>query len=446
MSLAVSLQGRGATGTLARTATVVSRFGATATAMARRLDRYESIAEAHGVRPTWPTTACVLERHPELLRRYADRGVELAVHGLVHGDHAAVDRGRQQETISRAIDIFARAGLRPTGFRGPYLRYNEATRDVLRALGLRYHSSQAFVFPILSTDVDDAAAARYALALKLYAAVDSRTTAVRPRLLDGLVDIPVAVPDDEILLDRLRLAEGALSAEWLHVLDLTYQRGDLFTIQLHPERIHELGNALDATLTVARGRRPAVHIARLDEIADWWLRRARFALHVTRAGDGRCRVSLEADADATLLVRGLEVPRSPWHGDESRSDSRHFEADAERLPIVSVSRRSPPEVARFVAEEGFATLISDDHQTFGAHVDVSPLAWDVSTPAWSEAAVLESIASAPGPLVRVWRWPDGARSALAVSGDIDALTLRDFVARSWETRDWVASDHDGRGT
>jgi peptidoglycan/xylan/chitin deacetylase (PgdA/CDA1 family) len=437
MSLAVSLQGRGATGTIARTAMVFSRFGATPSAMARRLDRYESITRGHAVRPTWPTTACVLERHPELLRRYADRGAELAVHGLVHGDHAAVDRRRQQETIARAFDIFERAGLRPYGFRGPYLRYNEATRDVLRALGVRYHSSQAFVFPMVSTDIDATAAARYALALKLYAAVDARTVAVRPRLQHGLVDIPVAVPDDEILLDRLRLAEPALAAEWLHILELTHRRGELFTVQLHPERIGELGPALDATLNEARGRRPAVWIARLDEIAEWWLRRSHFSLRVTRAGAGRCKVRLEADADATLLVRGLGVPRSPWYGADARCESRQFEAEAARLPVVSVSRRSPAEVAAFVAEEGYATQISDHGDGFGAHVDVA-------TRTWSEAAVLETIAAAPGPLVRVWRWPDGARSALAVSGDIDALTLRDFVARSWETRAWVARG-DGSG-
>ena len=386
--------------------------------------------------PTWPTTACVLARHPDLLRRYADRGIELALHGLVHGDHAVVDRRRQHDTIARAVDIFARAGLRPSGFRGPYLRYNGATREVLRALGLRYHSSQAFVFPMLSTDLAATAAARYTLALRLYAAVDARTTAARPRLREGLVDIPVALPDDEILLDRLRLTEPALSAEWAHVLELTYRRGDLFTIQLHPERIRELGDALDATLAAARGHRPGVHLARLDDIAEWWLRRARFALRVTRVAQGRCRVSLTADPDATLLVRGLAVARSPWYGAESRSDSREFEVEATRLPIVSVSRRSPPEVAQFVAEEGFATVVDDDGSGFGAHVDV------VGTP-WSETSVLKSIESAPGPLVRVWRWPDGARSALAVTGDIDALTLRDFVARSWETRDWVARGDSG---
>jgi len=433
MSLAVSLQSRGASQTIARTAKVVSRFGATPAAMARRLDRYESIVAAHGARPTWPTTACVLERHPDLLRRYADRGVELSLHGLVHGDHAALDRGRQLASIARAIDVFEQAGVRAVGFRGPYLRYNEATLAVLRALGLRYHSTQAVSFPLLWSQLDARAASQYALALRLYGAVDARTTAVRPRLREGLVDIPVAVPDDEILLDRVRLAEPALSAEWLHILGLTYRRGDLFTVQLHPERIGQLGSALESTLSTARELRPAVYVAGLDDIAQWWLRRARFSLRVTRAGDGRCRVALAADVDATLLVRGLSVPAAAWYGRDSRSEAREFVADAERLPVVAVSRRSSPDVARFLAEEGFATESSDDRERFGAYVDVPG-------PSWSEAPLLDTIESAPGPLVRIGRWPDGARSALAVTGDIDALTLRDFVSRSWETHGWVPRD------
>jgi len=429
MSLVVSMQSRGASGTLSRTRQIASRFGATAASMTRRLDRYEAITSAHGVVPTWPTTACVLERHPDLLRRYAERGIELALHGLVHGDHAALDHARQRTTIERAIEVFEQSGVRASGFRGPYLRYNSATLDVLRALGVRWHSSQAVAFPLVSRDLDQRATTQFALALRLYAAVDAETVAVRPRLRDGLVDIPVAVPDDEILLDRLRLDEPELSAEWLHILELTYERGDLFTIQLHPERIHELGPALDATLAAARGRNPAVYVARLDEIASWWLRRARFSLRVTPGDAGRVLVSLDADDDATLLVRGLAVPSVAWYGRDERCEIRAFDTDAERLPVVGVSRRSPLEVSRFLVEEGFATEISDHRERFGAYVDVAD-------PAWSESAILDAIETSPGPLVRISRWPNGARSALAATGDIDALTLRDFVVRSWETRDW----------
>jgi peptidoglycan/xylan/chitin deacetylase (PgdA/CDA1 family) len=434
MSLAVSLQSRGASATLARTAQVVSRFGATTAAMARRLDRMDGIAAAHGVRPTWPTTACVLERHPSLLRRYAERGVELALHGLVHGDHAAIDGGRQRETIARAIQVFERSGLRPLGFRGPYLRYNDDTLEALRALGVRYHSSQAFVFQNIGTNIPPAAASQLALALRLYGAVDARTACVRPRLLEGLVDIPVAIPDDEILLDRLRLSEPALSAEWLHVLALTHSRGELFTIQLHPERIPELGEALEATLRAARSLEPAVYVARLDEIADWWLRRSRFVLRVTRAGDGRCRVSLSGDPDATLLIRGLDTSAAPWHGRDLRCAARDFEAKAERLPVVGLSPRTPRAVTRFLTEEGFATETSDDRDTYGAYVDVAD--------AWTEVSVLDTVDAGPGPLARIWRWPDGARSALAVTGDIDALTLRDFMTRSWETRGWHLTEKE----
>ena len=429
MSLVMSIHGRGPAGTVARTATVVSRFGATASAMARRLERYAAITSRLGARPSWPTTACVLERHPTLLRRYADDGVELAVHGLVHGDHAALDRGRQLDTIKRAADIFDRYGLRPSGFRGPYLRYNEATLDVLRTLGLRYHSSQAVAFPLLVADLEPRAAASYRLALKLYSAIDACTVAVTPRIRDGLVDMPVAVPDDEILIDRLRLDGPARTAEWLHILDMTHRRGDLFTIQLHPERIDDLGDALGATLAEARRRRPTVFIARLDEIAAWWLRRSHFTLRITPSGEGRCRVRVEADDDVTFVTRGLSVPRIPWYGQDGLCELRDFEVDCERLPVVGISSRSPAAVRSFLAQEGFPVEISEDRSRFGAHVDIADARW-------SESEVLDIIEAAPGPLVRLWRWPDGARSALAATGDIDALTLRDFVVRSWETRDW----------
>ena len=433
MSLVMSLRSRGGSGSAARAGKVLTRFGATAGAMVRRLDRYDAITSELGIRPTWPTTASVLARHPDLLRRYAEQGVELALHGLVHGDHGGLDEAQQREAIARAADIFDRSGLQATGFRGPYLRYNAATLNVLRELGLRYHSSQAVVYPLCG-EADGARQTAYALALELYSARDARRIAVTPRLRSGLVDIPVSIPDDEILIERLRLDEAAQTAQWLSVLEETYRRGDLFTVQLHPERITELAAALQATLVAARKRRRAVFIATLDEIASWWQRRSRATLRVLRTGEGRYRVRLDADPETTLLVRGLNVPRTAWSGQDATADVRDFEADAPRVPIVGVSRRTPSEVLRFLDEEGLPHEVSDASASYGAYVDVS--AED-----WTEASVLDAVDRAPGPLVRVWRWPHGARSALAVTGDIDALTLFDFAIRSWETRSYAS----GRG-
>ena len=101
--------------------------------------------------------------------------------------------------------------------------------------------------------------------------------------------------------------------------------------------------------------------------------------------------------------------------------------------MVGVSPRTPHEVTRFLAEEGFASETSDERHLYGAYLDLHE-------GSWSEASVLEALDAAPGPLVRMWRWPNGARSALAVTGDIDALTLRDFMTRSWETRGWHVNE------
>src|SRR5438309_4989846 len=102
MSLAMSLRARGRAASAARAGKVLSRFGNTADAMIRRLDRYDAITGKLGVRPNWPTTASVHARHPSVLRRYLDRGVELALHGLVHGDHALLDERQQREVIAGA--------------------------------------------------------------------------------------------------------------------------------------------------------------------------------------------------------------------------------------------------------------------------------------------------------------------------------------------------------
>ncbi len=432
MSLAMSLRARGPVGSAVRTVNVLSRFGASVAAMERRLDLYESITADLGIHPTWPATACVLGRHPALLRRYAERGAELTVHGLVHGDHSRLGARLQRDTLSRATEIFERAGLRPKGFRGPYLRYNAETLDVLRELEFWYHSSQAVVFPLVdAVQPTPAASGRFALACELYSAIDARTIAVTPRLREGLVDIPVAIPDDEILVERLGVNVATATAQWLQILDDTYRRGELFTVQLHPERIIELGDALGATCVEARRRSPAVYIARLEEIAAWWLRRSRFTIVVARSAPDRLRVHIEADEDATVLVRGIDVECEPWYGRDAVCRSRDFEVASPRAPIVGLSPSTPVWVGDLLREEGMPFEISDRRESYGAYVDAAG-------PGWTEARVLEAIETAPGPLVRIWRWPDSARSALAVTGDIDALTLRDFALRSWETRGWSA--------
>jgi hypothetical protein len=418
-----SVQGKGIAGLAARAGTILSRFGPTPERINRCLDRYIEVTDAFGVRSTLCVTASILARHPDYLRGLYERGTELAIHGLVHVDHRSLSVDEQERSIARAGEIFRQAGIQSRGFRAPYLRFSEATDQALRRLDVSYHSSQAVAF----SEVLNGAASLggYHRALDYYRAADSRLIAVRPRNRDGLMHIPVALPDDEIMVDRLRLTSREQAGAWLAILETTHRNGELFTLQLHPERIFDAEEALWTVLREARRRRPQIWLAALDEIADWWRRRGEYRISVDPAADGY-RVRLEAGADATLLVRGLrDVPAVPWYGRDAVSERRDFVVAGGRKPVVGMSERTPSGVAAFVAEEGWLIERSDTPVGFGAYLDIAGAHW-------GERAILERLEQAPGPLVRLWRWPRAARSALAVTGDIDSLTLQDFVVRLYE--------------
>ena len=439
MNVGLTLRAKGGRGLAARAGTILSRFGVTPSRMERCLCHYTDLVEGFGARPTLPITACVLARHPAMIRKYVERDVEFAIHGLVHNDHALLSLDQQRASITRAVEIFQKAGVPCVGFRAPYLRANQATSEAVRALGLRYHSSQAVVFPVLPTEVEQGPqSTAYQRALRLYGALDARHVVVRPRNRYGVVDIPVAVPDDEIMVDRLHFNHRAQTTTWLGILEMTHARGELFTVQLHPERIFDMARALRTVLDEARQRRPNIWIARLDEIASWWSRRHHAVLHVEELGPSRHRVHLQAEPEVTLLVRGLpSVQASAWYARDLVAETRSFEVSTTIKPLVGTSARTPGAVRDFLREEGFPTEVSDHRERFGAYLDVP-------TDHFDEVGLLAEVERAPGPLVRVWRWPGQARSALAVTGDIDSITLQDFAFRAWEGRRAVSAKSGAR--
>lgn len=429
MDVTFSYRAKGVGGLVRRAGTILSRFGVTASPTERYLREYASITGRYNAHPTLPITASVLARHPAMIATVAEQGVEFAIHGLVHNDHAGLGFEEQHESLGKAKAIFESAGVSCVGFRGPYLRYNAATHEAIRSLGLLYDCSQAVNYDVLPQAI--AAGPRadgYRRARELYGALSADEVAVRPRERRGLIDIPVAIPDDEIMVDRLCLDDRAQATAWRNIFERTYARGDLFTVQLHPERIRDCAFALQATLEEARHRQPGVWIATLREIAAWWVQRKQVTLSVQDLGESGYRVHLEGHPDATLLLRGVEAPgATPWFGQDQVTHARGFKVAAGPKPAVGVSPSSPPHLLDFLHEEGFPTERSVERKRFGAYLDVRG-------DSFTEASVLAELDRACGPLVRLGRWPNNARSALAVTGDIDSITLQDFFFRAVETR------------
>jgi peptidoglycan/xylan/chitin deacetylase (PgdA/CDA1 family) len=393
--------------------------------MERRLRRFGYLAAECGVSPTFPVTAVVVARNPQTLRGLRSEGAELAIHGLVHNDHTDMPLELQRQSIATAKRLFEEVGLDAVGFRAPYLRANDDTLVAIRDNGLVYDCSRAVAFPVLPTKFTADPNGGYARALRYYRALSSARVAVRPRLADGLVRIPVTVPDDEIMVDRLHLGAAAQTEAWLRVLDHTYERGDLFTIQLHPERIDDCRLALQDVLSDARRRPTPVWFANLRELADWWIRRAEATMTVDQPEDGLWQITLRGARDVRMALR--PSANSVAAHDETGVDGPVVRIAARRMPVVGISSGAAASVAAFLREEGYIVNDSARPDEVGAFVDVR-------TEDFDEMAVLRQIAKGPGPVVRISRWPQGRQSAVAITGDIDALTLRDFGSRYWETR------------
>lgn len=108
-------------------------------------ERFLAFFDRHGVRVTFFTTGDVARRYPDLVRRIAASGHEIACHS---SDHLPLDRHDPRslrEDLKRCLDDFDRADAGPvTGFRAPIGSLTAETRwayAVLQELGFHYSSS-----------------------------------------------------------------------------------------------------------------------------------------------------------------------------------------------------------------------------------------------------------------------------------------------------------------
>jgi peptidoglycan/xylan/chitin deacetylase (PgdA/CDA1 family) len=371
------------------------------------------------VRPTFPITALPMSRHPKFAHRLLDRGAELAVHAYRHVDLTTLGYEGQSKEIARAIQIFREKGIPFSGFRAPYLHWNEDTMKVVEDYGFRYSSNLAVIWDVLEEDrLSPAEREGLERGKRFYDPLPADRVPVLPLRRRGFVEIPVSLPDDEVLLDRMLVRQAdRLERLWLGILERAYQRGELFTLQLHPERIEFFTRPLSELLQRARASRPPVWVATLDEIARWWVERdAEEALLERVEGGFRVRTK-RVEGSAVLLRR---------EGREEVVEEDTFEVPAERRPCVGIAVGTPREALQALRAKGYVVEVAVPGESYAVELGRVP---PPPEPGFFEAiGVLERH---PGPLVRFATWPGGARCALAITGDIDALTLWDFFARFW---------------
>lgn len=361
----VAAKGKGVPNAVRRAGVIATRYGLGPSRMDIRISQMVAMLSRHECQPTLPITASVAERNPSLVQSYAARGVEFAIHGYHHVDHTQLAADDLRTQLERARHVLLSYGLPTDGFRAPYLRADDRMLVAMREAGFGFDSSQAVHWPIPR----ERETPTYQRALEFYGAVSAEDVPSLPTIREGLVRIPYCLPDDESVVDRLRLSPDAILRLWLGMFDATYERGELLTLGVHPERIAPCARAIAGVLEAARARVPEVWIARLGEIARWWRQRSESVVHVAGHDGGSHRIVVDGPRGLTIEV---------------------FDPSGNRL---------------------------------------HPSQWRVECRAGDRVRQVLLVESAAEPAVELGRWPDGARSALAVTGDIDALTIRDYTRR-----------------
>jgi peptidoglycan/xylan/chitin deacetylase (PgdA/CDA1 family) len=420
--VAVAAKAKGPLALLKRARSITGRYGLTPAKMDRALRLFAQTVQKFDCGASFPLTAVVLSRNRSVIARYVDQNIEFAIHGYTHTDYSQLLPEEQSAHLDRARQTFAAAGMTATGFRCPYLRWSAATLSALRQQGLAYDSSQALAWDVL----DGVGTNAYRRVLDFYGAQSATDYPALPQLVDGLVRIPYCLPDDEALVERLQWFDPEpMSRIWLAVLRRTYELGELFTVGLHPERISLCAGALETLLSEARSRSPTVWIARLDEIARWWRERAQATFQIVQEDGNSRRLTVNGPPGTVVLARSVtvEAPAEPWAKGYRRVGSGDFGFRADRYPFIGVSPDAPVALMDFLRQQGYLVVTSVDARSCSLYLSRTDFAPEDARP------LLRRIEEGTWPLLRLARWPDGAQSALSITGDIDALTLWDYALR-----------------
>ncbi|MEM9291651.1 MAG: polysaccharide deacetylase family protein [Acidobacteriota bacterium] len=250
-----------------------SRFGLTHRKMVRHLRSLVKILERHDAKATLFVPATVLADHRKALEAFRIPALEWGVHSDYHTDLSRMTQEEQEQHIGNAVALFDQADWPFVGFRAPYLKTEERTAGVLAATErFDYDSSPC----VLRDEIYGKDATSYDWTMDFY----------RPELCSGrsvtvgedestLIRIPVSLPDDDILIDRDRRSPQQVFEVWSAMLQRSHELGEIFVLQLHPERGTELAEALSGLLAQARELSPPVWIPILAEVSEHARKRAQ---------------------------------------------------------------------------------------------------------------------------------------------------------------------------
>ena len=406
---------------------ISSRYGLSPQKIDHALNKFLDTLSRYDTKATFPTPALVVKRYPQVIKEYQAKGIEFAVHGLKHIDYSQLSYEEQMKDLVEAKSIFTRAGIEFHGFRTPYLRRAITLDQAIRDVGLSYSSNQPIIWDAVKLEsLDDTQRASYTKGLDFYEAWSANERVSLPSIKDGVIHIPVSLPDDEMLLDRIRNKDqGLITRAWGQILEETYQRGEMFTLQLHPERIALCAESLSSILADARRRAPKIWIATLQEVNEWWRKRIEIKLELSEGSDGIFHVFVNSEEDLSILLKNVNSSDigEPFYNGYILVKGKELSFPAPNFPGIGLDECLFEKWSQYLRQQGFLVEQARQGKQYACSIS------GADGKSLNEVEIVKHIESTNQPLIRLNLWPQQARSALCITGDLDALTLWDFGQR-----------------
>jgi hypothetical protein len=379
-----------------------------------------------GCSPTFPTPGIIVERYPKFIRSLQDDGAEIAVHGYHHINLRDLPVSDAVQQFFRAVRTFERYGINVHGFRCPYMGCSDELTDSLPAGVFEYSSNQAINWGWSVKKFSQKNENLFFDTLdRFYKPEDSCQKVCLPWMSSDKVEIPVCVPDDLQLFDGLQFDSAELVNAWEKILHQIYLRGELFTLLFHTELAALCNSAFSTLIQFAQRYQPKVWITRLQDLNDWWREKSKFMVDITNIATG-LRIEFKCTSRATILVRGLGTVSSEpiWEGKYHRLHSNVLEISAKPRPFVGIASDVPEGTINFLRNQGYILDSSKEARFCGIYLDNNVL-----SSLTNDLALVDYIETSQTPLVRFWRWPNGTKCAMSITGDLDALSLIDYGSR-----------------
>ncbi len=416
---------RGLNFVIQRASLLLDRYGITPAKAMTRIDDSVTTLASFGCAPTFFTPGIVVNRYPRFIQSLQEKGAEIAVHSYQHIDLSTLMLPQAHDQLNRAISTFQHNGIEAYGFRCPYLSCSDELLQSLPEGLFGYSSNRAIWMDVSTLDQNTGRNVIFNALSKFYEPKNFAETISVPWSYLNMIEIPVCVPDDLQLHDGLSLDRQGISQSWIEMLHQTHQRGELFNLIFHPELGSACKQSFEDLLGQSSKLKPVVWITRMCDITDWWREKSKFGVKIQSTPDG-IKIEFKCSPRATILASGLglDTTQESWDEKYYRVKSETLEIATDSLPFVGLASSAPEHVGLFLREQGYIVDRTEKAMDCGIFIDDDLLA---KLP--DMVQLIKYIESSAAPLVRYWRWPNGAKSALSITGDLDALTLLDYASR-----------------